>query len=182
MAAAPSSGLSVAPFGEITSVRPKFPQRIVGISPEIARDGICMVSASKESGVGSAEPRYTTKPNPPQAGKVSSLVRRLAVHSARGREGRAFLSERLHAHGLAIRRLAHQRDRVRWDPALCQPGAPAQVSPSGGLAQVPLPPYGLPRRLIPSLAVCGPRPECRGLRYRSSSIISLRLFFRAGFR
>ena len=137
MAAAPSFGLSVAPVGEITSVRPKFPQRIVGISPEIARDGICMVSASKESGVGSAEPRYTIKPDPPQAGKVSSLVRRLAVHSARGREGRSFLSERLHAHGLAIRRLAHQRDRVRWDPALCQPGGPAQVSPLRGARSGP---------------------------------------------
>ena len=34
MAAAPSSGLSVAPVEEITSLRPKFPQqRIVGISP-----------------------------------------------------------------------------------------------------------------------------------------------------
>src|SRR5215204_2196213 len=37
MAAAPSSGLSVAPVGEITSVRPKFPQWIARVSPEIPR-------------------------------------------------------------------------------------------------------------------------------------------------
>src|SRR5215204_2754132 len=48
MAAAPSSGLSVAPVGEITSVRPKFPQRIVGFLLR-SRDEICMVSASKET-------------------------------------------------------------------------------------------------------------------------------------
>ena len=93
---------------------------------------------------------------------MSSLVRRLAVHSARGREGRAFLSERLHAHGLAIRRLAHQRDRVRWDPALCQPGAPAQGVPPGGLAQVPLPALRNRRLMIEELRWRRPRHSGRG--------------------
>ena len=135
MAAAPSSGLSVAPVGEITSVRPKFPQRIVGISPEIARDGICMVSASKESGVGSAEPRYTIKPDPPQAGKVSSLVRRLAVHSARGAE-KAECSTRTASPSDASHTSGIVSDGTRLSASR---GPLLRCPPSGGLAQVPLP-------------------------------------------
>ena len=70
---------------------------------------------------------------------MSSLVRRLAVHSARGREGRAFLSKRLHAHGLAVRRLATGGIVSDGTRLSASRGPLLRCPPSAGASQVPLP-------------------------------------------